>query len=119
MKDLNSICLKIKGFLSMSENVDQRSIYVGNVDFSVTSEELGLFFKSAGKVNRVTILTNQKGLPKGFAYVEFGDVEAVQKALLLNGEILSNRPLKVSTKRTNVPGRGRGRGRGRSRSRPY
>ena len=99
-------------------DVDQRSVYVGNVDYSVTSEELGLFFKSAGKVNRVTILTTHKGQPKGFAYVEFAEVEAVENAVRLNGEILSNRPLKVSAKRQNVPGRGRGRGRGR-RGRPY
>ena len=97
------------------------SVYVGNVDYSVTSEELGLLFKSAGKINRVTILTNNKGEPKGCAYVEFSEQEAVQNALKLNGEILSNRPLKVTIKRVNVPGRGRARGtRGRrSRGRPY
>eukprot|EP00835_Amoeboradix_gromovi_P003131 NODE_196_length_15381_cov_0.267243.p8 type:complete len:109 gc:universal NODE_196_length_15381_cov_0.267243:6667-6993(+) len=108
----------------MSEsNVDQRSVYVGNVDYGVTSEELGLLFKSAGKVNRVTILTTHKGQPKGFAYVEFAEVEAVEKALQLNGEVLSNRLLKVSAKRGNIPGRGRGGrgrgGRGRSRGKPY
>ena len=109
--------------MSSDPNADLRSVYVGNVDYAVTSEELGLLFKSAGKVNRVTILTTSKGQPKGFAYVEFAEVEAVAKALQLNGEILSNRPLKVSSKRQNVPGRGRGGGRGRStrgrRGKPY
>ena len=53
-------------------------------------------FQSCGTVNRVTILTDKFGQPKGFAYVEFVEAEAVQEALLLNESELHGRQLKVS-----------------------
>ncbi|KAL5724113.1 Polyadenylate-binding protein 1 [Ranunculus cassubicifolius] len=86
------------------EEVDSRSIYVGNVDYACTPEEVQQHFQSCGTVNRVTILTDKFGQPKGFAYVEFVEVDAVQNALLLNESELHGRQLKVSAKRTNLPG---------------
>lgn len=93
------------------EEVDARSIYVGNVDYVCTPEEVQQHFQSCGTVNRVTILTDKFGQPKGFAYVEFVEVEAVQNALLLNESELHGRQLKVSAKRTNIPGMKQYRGR--------
>ncbi|KMZ74873.1 Polyadenylate-binding protein family protein [Zostera marina] len=93
------------------EEIDSRSIYVGNVDYSCTPEEVQQHFQSCGTVNRITILTDKFGQPKGFAYVEFVEVEAVSNALLLNESELHNRQLKVSAKRTNVPGMKQYRGR--------
>ncbi|KAI9082813.1 hypothetical protein K1719_035143 [Acacia pycnantha] len=93
------------------EEVDSRSIYVGNVDYGCTPEEVQQHFQSCGTVNRVTILTDKFGQPKGFAYVEFVEVDAVQNALLLNESELHGRQLKVSAKRTNVPGLKQYRGR--------
>ncbi|KAH1131449.1 hypothetical protein J1N35_002827 [Gossypium stocksii] len=98
------------------EEVDSRSIYVGNVDYSCTPEEVQQHFQSCGTVNRVTILTDKFGQPKGFAYVEFVEIDAVQNALLLNETELHGRQLKVSAKRTNVPGMKQYRGR---RPNPY
>ncbi|KAL5563262.1 hypothetical protein UlMin_033009 [Ulmus minor] len=86
------------------EEVDSRSVFVGNVDYSCTPEEVQQHFQSCGTVNRVTIRTDKFGQPKGYAYVEFVDVEAVQEALLLNESELHGRQLKVSAKRTNIPG---------------
>ncbi|XP_050886432.1 polyadenylate-binding protein 1 isoform X1 [Lathyrus oleraceus] len=86
------------------EEVDARSIYVGNVDYACTPEEVQQHFQSCGTVNRVTILTDKFGQPKGFAYVEFVEIDAVQNALILNETELHGRQLKVSAKRTNVPG---------------
>ncbi|XP_016486829.1 polyadenylate-binding protein 2-like isoform X1 [Nicotiana tabacum] len=86
------------------EEVDARSIFVGNVDYSCTPEEVQQHFQACGTVNRVTIRTNKFGQPKGYAYVEFLETEAVQEALLLNESELHGRQLKVSAKRTNVPG---------------
>ncbi|KAL1209041.1 Polyadenylate-binding protein 3 [Cardamine amara subsp. amara] len=86
------------------EEVDGRSVYVGNVDYACTPEEVQLHFQTCGTVNRVTILMDKFGQPKGFAYVEFVEVEAVQEALQLNESELHGRQLKVSPKRTNVPG---------------
>ncbi|KIY97319.1 Polyadenylate-binding protein 2 [Monoraphidium neglectum] len=99
------------------EEADGRSVYVGNVDYAATPEELQLHFQGCGTVNRVTILTDAAGNPKGFAYVEFLEADAVDNALLLDASEIRGRGLKVLRKRTNVPGlkaRGRGRGRGRS-----
>ncbi|KAM0935500.1 putative RNA recognition motif domain, nucleotide-binding alpha-beta plait domain superfamily [Dioscorea sansibarensis] len=101
------------------EEVDSRSIYVGNVDYSCTPEEVQQHFQSCGTVNRVTILTDKFGQPKGFAYVEFVEVEAVQNAILLNESELHGRQLKVSAKRTNIPGMKQYRGRGFRPRRPY
>ncbi|KAF6158878.1 hypothetical protein GIB67_012295 [Kingdonia uniflora] len=98
------------------EEVDSRSIYVGNVDYACTPEEVQQHFQSCGTVNRVTILTDKFGQPKGFAYVEFVEVDAIQNALLLNESELHGRQLKISAKRTNVPGMKQYRGR---RASPY
>ena len=52
--------------------VDDKSVYVGSVDYSTTPEQLKNHFKSCGSIERVTILVNKfTGRPKGFAYVRF------------------------------------------------
>jgi polyadenylate-binding protein 2 len=103
------------------EEVDARSVYVGNVDYEASAEELQSHFIDCGAVNRVTIPTDRFSSPKGFAYIEFLEKEAVEQAVLLDGSEFKNRAIKVVPKRTNVPGmaitnRGRGsapyRGRG-------
>lgn len=86
------------------EEVDARSVFVGNVDYSCTPEEVQQHFQSCGTVNRVTILMDKFGQPKGFAYVEFLEQEAVPNAVLLSDTELHGRALKVCAKRTNVPG---------------
>lgn len=49
------------------KDVDQRSIYVGNVDYASTPEELQEHFSSCGTINRITILCDKyTGHPKGF-----------------------------------------------------
>ncbi|PWZ24976.1 Polyadenylate-binding protein 1 [Zea mays] len=77
------------------EEMDSRSVFVGNVDYACTPEEVQQHFNSCGTVNRVTILTDKFGQPKGFAYVEFVEVEAVQEAIKLNESELHGRQLKV------------------------
>lgn len=67
------------------------------MDYSCTPEEVQQHFQSCGTVNRVTIRTDKFGQPKGYAYVEFLEVEAVQEALLLNESELHGRQLKVRT----------------------
>ncbi|GAA6057465.1 hypothetical protein JCM3770_000775 [Rhodotorula araucariae] len=98
------------------EAVDARSVYVGNVDYNSTPEEIQQHFASCGTINRVTILFDKYTGPKGYAYVEFADPSLVNNAVLLNESMFRGRQLKVSPKRTNLPGMGaRGRGRGRGR----
>lgn len=49
------------------EDIDSRSIFVGNVDYSASPEEIQAHFQSAGPINRVTILLDKfTGHPKGF-----------------------------------------------------
>merc|ERR1711881_787542 len=87
------------------EEADKRSVYVGSVDYGSTPEELQEHFKSCGAINRITILVDKfTGHPKGFAYIEFADEQGVQNSLLLNGSLFRGRQLKVTQKRTNVPG---------------
>ncbi|KAK4110067.1 RNA-binding domain-containing protein [Canariomyces notabilis] len=95
------------------EDVDNRSIFVGNVDYSTSPEELQAHFQSCGSINRVTILLDKfTGQPKGYAYVEFSEPNLVAQALVLNDSVFKGRNIKVEPKRTNVPGMSRGRGRG-------
>ncbi|GAB5587047.1 hypothetical protein Unana1_01947 [Umbelopsis nana] len=105
------------------EAVDSRSVYVGNVDYGTAPEELQAHFQSCGTINRVTIICDKfTGHPKGFAYVEFAEPEHVNAATALNESLFRGRLLKVTPKRTNIPGfaqRGRGRGRGGFRGGPY
>ena len=49
------------------EDIDTRSIFVGNVDYESTPEEIQAHFQSCGAINRVTILLDKfTGHPKGF-----------------------------------------------------
>ncbi|XP_066289313.1 polyadenylate-binding protein 2-B-like isoform X2 [Branchiostoma lanceolatum] len=101
---------------------DGRSVYVGNVDYGATAEELEAHFHGCGSINRVTILCDKfTGHPKGFAYIEFADKDSIETAKALDESLFRGRQIKVVPKRTNRPGvsttdrppRGRGyRGRG-------
>ncbi|KAK8053764.1 hypothetical protein PG996_013065 [Apiospora saccharicola] len=95
-------------------DVDSRSIFVGNVDYSASPEDIQAHFQECGSINRVTILLDKyTGQPKGYAYVEFTEPSLVAQALVLNDSVLKGRNIKVTPKRTNIPGMSRGRGRGR------
>lgn len=101
---------------------DKRSVYVGQVDYGATPEELQEHFKSCGTINRITILVDKwTGSPKGYAYVEFAEEESVQNAVLLNDTMFRGRQIKVSAKRTNIPGMNRkgGKGRGKGKGAPW
>ncbi|DAZ96258.1 TPA: hypothetical protein N0F65_012561 [Lagenidium giganteum] len=113
-------------------SMDDNSIYIGQVDYGSTPEELQALFQSCGTINRVTILCDKfTGQPKGYAYIEFASKDAVESALLLNDTMFRGRQLKVTPKRQNIRGfnymnrggrggarGGRGRGRGRGRGPP-
>ena len=95
---------------------DKRSVYVGQVDYGATPEELQDHFKSCGTINRITILVDKwTGSPKGYAYVEFAEEDSVQNAVLLNDTMFRGRQIKVTAKRTNIPGMNRKGGKGRGK----
>lgn len=86
-------------------DTDARSIWIGNVDYGTTAEELEAHFNGCGPVNRVTILCDKfSGRPKGFAYLEFSDRDSIETALALNDSLFRGRLIKVLSKRTNRPG---------------
>ncbi|KAF2074121.1 hypothetical protein CYY_004563 [Polysphondylium violaceum] len=110
--------------MAEQEEVDSRSIYVGNVDYKSTHDQILAYFQSCGTVNRITILTDKAtGHPKGCCYVEFVNKDSITNAMALNDSVFNERQIKITPKRTNLPaymrgfppgGRGaRGGGRGR------
>ncbi len=73
-------------------------IYVGNLPFSTTFEDLKKLFGEYGDVSEATIIADKfSGRSKGFGFVTMDDDEAAKKAISeLNGKDFSGRELKVS-----------------------
>lgn len=70
---------------------EPRVIYVNNLDFSVTPEELEKVFSPVGKVSQVRMPRRRDGAAKGMAYVEFDDDAAADAALSLHKMKISGR----------------------------
>jgi len=78
------------------EDIDGRSVFVGNVDYGASPEEIQAHFQTVGSINRVTILLDKfTGHPKGYAYVEFTEPSLVTQALVLNDSMFRSRAIKV------------------------
>ena len=76
-------------------------IYVGNLSYEVTEEELRQEFAAFGEVTSVKVMTDKySGRPKGFAFVEMASVSAGQAAIAgLDGKVLRERTLAVNAAR--------------------
>ncbi len=103
-------------------------IYVGNLSYDVTEEELRQEFVAFGEVTSVNIITDKySGRPKGFGFVEMASVSEGQAAITaLNGKTLKDRTLNVNAARPRSDDRGggsygggRGGGFGGGRQRRY
>jgi len=71
-------------------------LYVRNVPFKATAEELKAFFQEkAGHVVSAGITITKKGVSRGWGTVEMGSPEEAQKALELDKELFQSRPLVV------------------------
>jgi len=83
-------------------------IYVGNLSYDVTEEELRQEFLAFGKVESVNIITDRySGRPKGFAFVEMPTVSEGQAAMAaLNGKTLKDRTLTVNAAQPRSDDRG-------------
>ena len=83
-------------------------IYVGNLSFDVTEEELRTEFTAFGKVESVSIIKDKySGRAKGFAFVEMPSVSEGQAAITgLNGKTLKDRTLTVNAARPRSDDRG-------------
>ena len=80
-------------------------VFVGNLSFDVTREELIEAFSAAGRVVDAKVPTDREtGRPRGFAFVEFESDEAAQKSIeQLNGRDLKGRPLRVNEAENRPP----------------
>jgi cold-inducible RNA-binding protein len=93
------------------------NIFVGNLSFQTTQDELHAAFAQYGNVDRVNIVTDRDtGQPRGFAFVEMPDQQEAQNAISqLNGAEMNGRALNVNEARPKPAGGGfggGGRGRG-------
>jgi RNA recognition motif-containing protein len=92
-----------------------KNIFVGNLDFHTSEDELRQLFEAYGQVDRVSIMTDRDtGRSRGFGFVEMANSEEGDKAIAaLNGSQLGGRTLNVNEARPKVErGGGRDRDRG-------
>ena len=87
------------------------NIFVGNLSYQTTQDELHAAFSQYGNVERVNIVTDRDtGQPRGFAFVEMTEANQAQNAISqLNGAELNGRALNVNEARPKTGGGG-GRG---------
>jgi cold-inducible RNA-binding protein len=80
-------------------------VFVGNLSFDVTREELIEAFSAAGRVVDAKVPTDREtGRPRGFAFVEFESDEAALRSIeQLNGRDLKGRPLRVNEAENRPP----------------
>ena len=95
------------------------NIFVGNLSYQTTQDELHAAFAAFGAVERVNIVTDRDtGQPRGFAFVEMTEQRDAQNAIeQLNGTELNGRAMNVNEARpkparSGFGGGGRGRGGG-------
>lgn len=76
-------------------------LYVGNLDYGVTTDQLREHFAQVGAVvDAVVISDKYSGRSKGFGFVEFQNPEDAKKAIEeFNGKELNGRPLVVNEAR--------------------
>ena len=90
-----------------------KKLYVGNLPFQTTEEDLSDIFSQAGNVESVRIITDRDtGRSRGFGFVEMGDEDADKAIEQLNGTEMGGRPLTVNEARPQVNRGGGGGGRG-------
>ena len=78
-----------------------KKLYVGNLSYDTTQEQLQELFSQAGEVTEATIVNDREtGRSKGFGFVEMATETAAQEAIRrFNGHSLGNRTLTVNEAR--------------------
>ena len=84
-----------------------KNLFVGNLPFTATEEQLREHFSPAGKVIKVRIMTDRDtGRPRGFAFVEMETAEQAEQAIRgLDQTVLGGRLLRVDQARPPREGR--------------
>ena len=78
-----------------------KNIFVGNLDFATTEQDLRSLFEPYGQVDNVNIAKDKfSGQPRGFGFVEMADEQQGEKAIAeLNGRQVGSRTLTVNEAR--------------------
>ena len=78
-------------------SMQNQQIFVGNLNFDVTEEELKEAFKDFGPIEKVKIPTDrQTGRSRGFAFIDLGSASANEVIEKMDGKELRGRTLRVS-----------------------
>ena len=87
-----------------------KRIYVGNLPFTATEDEVRNLFGAHGSVESVNLITDREtGRPRGFGFVEMGNSEHADTAIsALNGYSMDGRPLTVNEAKERTSGGGGG-----------
>jgi RNA recognition motif-containing protein len=73
------------------------TIYVGNLPFNATEQDVKTLFERHGKVDSVKLINDREtGKPRGFCFVEMAQAEAQAAIQGLNGFQMDGRPLRVN-----------------------
>ncbi|HET7370757.1 MAG TPA: RNA-binding protein [Gammaproteobacteria bacterium] len=80
------------------------SIYVGNLPFSASEDEVRQQFEAFGAVHSVKMISDREtGRPRGFGFVEM-DQDAANSAIqALNGKDMGGRPMRVNEAQERAP----------------
>ena len=80
------------------------NVFVGNLDITVTEQQLRELFAAHGAVETITIVKDRDtGEPRGIAFVEMTQAKEAQGAIsALNGTILNGRPMTVNEARPKI-----------------
>lgn len=78
-----------------------KKVFVGNLDFRATEENVRSAFEAYGTVERVSLMTDREtGRSRGFAFVEMSDAQEADRAIAgLNGTTLGGRAINVNEAR--------------------
>jgi RNA recognition motif-containing protein len=77
-----------------------KKIYVGNLPYNVTEDDIRQLFEQHGQVHSVAIINDREtGRPRGFGFVEMDDNEADAAISALDGTQMGGRSLKVNEAR--------------------
>jgi cold-inducible RNA-binding protein len=95
----------------------EKKVYVGNISFKATEEDLRELFSQSGQVEAVKLITDpQTGKPRGFGFVEMASEEDAKKAIdALNGTTFMERTLSVAEAKPQKPRERQGFGGGGGR----
>jgi RNA recognition motif-containing protein len=96
-----------------------KKLYIGNLPFSATEDQLRTLFEKHGAVQSVSVISDRDtGRPRGFAFVEMAEASGAQAAIrVLDGTDFGGRTLRVNEAQDRRAGGGGGGGGGDFRRR--